>query len=153
MHILSHIIFFTDPWSFFSPMFSQDQCWVIMEIPEMFQHDFLQAIMNQNLFQQGFGFLDIPSEFRFFLLSSSLCRIWTYQSKTLTVLQSRKLAEAIFTFFMWKLRGSAFCRNLSLCLLHFVWTTYKDIVYRHILRFIRCNCFTWAVVNTSWQRS
>ena len=56
-------------------------------------------------------------------------------------------------FFMWKLRGSAFCRNLSLCLLHFLWTTYKDIVYRHILRFIRCNCFTWAVVNTSWQGS
>ena len=56
-------------------------------------------------------------------------------------------------FIMWKLRGSAFCRNLSLCLLHFLWTTYKDIVYRHILRFIRCNCFTWAVVNTSWQRS
>ena len=26
-------------------------------------------------------------------------------------------------FFMWKLRGSAFCRNLSLCLLHFLWTT------------------------------
>ena len=48
-------------------MFSQDQCWVnllgdfLMEIPEMFQHDFLQAIMNQNLFQQGFGFLDTPS--------------------------------------------------------------------------------------------
>ena len=56
-------------------------------------------------------------------------------------------------FIMWKLRGSAFCRNLSLCLLHFLWTTYKDIVYRHILRFIRCNCFTWAVVNTSWQGS
>ena len=43
--------------------------------------------------------VQFPYEFRFFLLSSSLCRIWTYQSKTLTVLQSRKLAEAIFTFF------------------------------------------------------
>ena len=63
---------------------------------------------------------------------------------------SRKQYSHIF---MWKLRGSAFCRNLSLCLLHFLWATYKDIVYRHILRFIRCSCFTWAVVNTSWQRS
>ena len=113
-------------------------------------HIFLHLV---NLFSKFWWIYRTIHEFRFFLLSSSLCRIWTYQSKTLTVLQSRKLAEAIFTFFMWKLRGSAFCRNLSLCLLHFLWTTYKDIVYRHILRFIRCNCFTWAVVNTSWQWS
>ena len=25
-----------------------------------------------------------------------------------------------FQVFLWKLRGSAFCRNLSLCLLHFI---------------------------------
>ena len=38
-------------------------------------------------------------EFRFLMFSSSLCRIWTYESKICTELQSRKLAEAIFTFF------------------------------------------------------
>ena len=38
-------------------------------------------------------------EFRFLMMSSSLCRIWTYESKSCTGLQSRKLAEAIFTFF------------------------------------------------------
>ena len=48
----------------------------------------------------GLKYMKVTNEFRFFLLSSSLCRIWTYQSKTLTVLQSRKLAEAIFTFFL-----------------------------------------------------
>ena len=39
------------------------------------------------------------NEFRFLMFSSSLCRIWTYESKICTGLQSRKLAEAIFTFF------------------------------------------------------
>ena len=38
-------------------------------------------------------------EFRFLMFSSSLCRIWTYESKICTGLQSRKLAEAIFSFF------------------------------------------------------
>ena len=33
------------------------------------------------------------------MMSSSLCRIWTYESKICTGLQSRKLAEAILTFF------------------------------------------------------
>ena len=35
----------------------------------------------------------------YIMLSSSLCRIWTCESKICTGLQSRKLAEAIFTFF------------------------------------------------------
>ena len=41
----------------------------------------------------------LTPEFRFLMLSYSLCRIWTYESKTCAGLQSRKLAEAIFTFF------------------------------------------------------
>ena len=41
----------------------------------------------------------LTCEFLFLMLSYSLCRIWTYESKTCTGLQSRKLAEAIFTFF------------------------------------------------------
>ena len=41
----------------------------------------------------------IHFEFQFLMFSSSLCRIWTYESTICTGLQSRKLAEAIFTFF------------------------------------------------------
>ena len=43
--------------------------------------------------------LESSPEFRFLMMSSSLCRIWTYESKICTGLQSRKLAEAILTFF------------------------------------------------------
>ena len=79
-------------------------------------------------------------EFRFLMLSSSLCRIWTYESKTCTGLQSRKLAEAIFTFFVLKFRGSAFCRILWLCLLHFIRTSYKDIVFACICNMFYMSC-------------
>ena len=79
----------------------------------------------------------------FFLLSSSLCRVWTYQSTTCTGKSSRGSSWKQFSrFLMLKFRGSAFCRILWFCFWHFIWINI-DV---H-------NCFTWAVVNTRWQWS
>ena len=101
-------------------------------------------------------------EFRFLVLSYSLRRIWTYASKTCTGLQSRKLAEAIFTFFF-NVEVSRKCVLQDLGILSFTFhmcITQKYriyIIHIDILRFIRCNvfaiCFTWAVVNTRWPWS
>ena len=59
--------------------------------------DSLLEPISQGLDSETFHHL--PFEFRFLMFSSSLCRIWTYESKICTGLQSRKLAEAIFSFF------------------------------------------------------
>ena len=49
-------------------------------------------------------------------------------------------------FLMWKLRGSAFCRNLSFCLLHVIYE-HRDLIYtccvfydvRYFNKFYLCN--------------
>ena len=81
-------------------------------------------------------------EFRFLMLSYSLCRIWTYESKTCTGLQSRKLAEAIFTFFNVEVSRKCVLQYFGiLCFPFHMCIIQRYRVYIDILRFIRCNVF------------
>ena len=73
-----------------------------------------------------------PAEFRFLMLSISLCRIWTYESKTCTGLQSRKLAEAIFTFFNVEVSRKCVLQDFGiLCFTFHMCIIQRYRIYRH----------------------
>ena len=98
--------------------------------------------------------------FRFFMLSSSLCRIWTYESNICTGLQSRKLAEAIFTFSNVEASRKCFLQEFVMLSFTFALETMQSMYCNGFgycaagwLPKIGGTCFLscWAVINTMWR--